>query len=156
MIHWIPYNWLRWWPRKFPLCFSQKSPQPHVTPQPSWVKEYSERSRQGQLCSSFVFRPLLVPSFCPSYLLLLLLLTTVIYGGHPSSGCVHHLLVARQSWQQLCVVRGVWSSHSQAPTFISFTPDSTLTTQVPVLVPAPNVLPVSVLFPLQPHSDVLT
>lgn len=38
---------------------------------------------------------------------LLLPLTPVIYDVHPSSGRVHQLLVARRSWQQLCVARGV-------------------------------------------------
>lgn len=36
--------------------------------------------------------------------------TTMIYVGHPSSVCVHHLLVARQSWQQLSVVKEVCST----------------------------------------------
>lgn len=74
-------------------------------------------------------------SFPLSVSYLLLLLTTVIYGGHPSSGFVHHLLVARRSWQQLRVVRGVWSSHSQALTSFPSPPDSTLST-VPVSLAA--------------------
>lgn len=71
-------------------------------------------SRQGQ-CSggktAVLFSVLILfPLFY------LLLLTPVIYGGHPSSGCVHQLLVARQSWQQLCIVRGIWLSYTPAVT----------------------------------------
>lgn len=103
-----------------------------------------------------------------SYLLLLLLLTTVIYGGHPSSGCVHHLLVARRSWQQLCVVRRGLVVPLPRPDFIPFTArpplhkDLTLNT-VLVLVPAASHKPNASLrpkpmpyFQMQPQFELLT
>lgn len=76
----------------------------------SGEQQYSEGSRQGRSrvggwwWGQFAVLFSVLILFAPS---LLLPLTPVIYDVHPSSGRVHQLLVARRSWQQLCVARGV-------------------------------------------------
>ena len=77
----------------------------------SGEQQYSEGSRRGRSRvggkgggggGAVLFSVLILFA-----LSLLLLLTLVIYDVHPSSGRVHQLLVARRSWQQLCVASGV-------------------------------------------------
>lgn len=105
-IHQIQSDWLLWLSRSFPYGFGQYSPQQWRTAVQWGVKARSEQSGWvggwwwGQFAVLFSVLILFAPS-------LLLPLTPVIYDVHPSSGRVHQLLVARRSWQQLCVARGV-------------------------------------------------